>query len=1051
MAELQFEFGLGPRLIDKTEKGLATMEVRRGSRETRNYFLFKNKTFIEGYHLQLNLTEPQEEEFTLTFWVKTKPKNGEKMVVVDYLIGDGTETPSPHGYRVFVDEKGHWALSFAADTIAEPSFGSSPESGVILPAAPALIANKVVTITGPVVKFDGWTHIAISYKLYEEQGMGEMNFYVDGICNEGWQHILSTYRKPTSDNLIMLLGKGHETESGQDYVGAMAHFRGYTGSLTGREVRNQMATDIKVFNQIKQPKPLDFNFFNEDERKIIYMNEDDEPNSMQVEILNTASKKIIIPKSEQKVSAKNYHFMLSFRPGVLGNQADSEGEITSISIAPAETDEAKWELNARRRSDNVVEVYLLKQSEDIELPTTTSLTLKLNGLVADSHYGSRGTYVDLTYRDLQLAEPTNKITGTQRAHLNIASRLGRKNIPLHVGFIGSNTVLNDGVTANKLTLRIRNISEDYTIKGGSDDDTDNAPQFTFSFKHADIEEAALTSQAGIGMKAGEEELRNEGAQSQTGVWVLPLQGDLKPDDSIEIVIDNIICDKPTGTAFLLVQYEDIPDYQDGDFVVPIEKGPMVFRAIEGEEGTEQRVGIGTAQPSDKLQVKGGHLRLDFEQNITTDSSDTFEHNSKGMMHYGLGWYSDRDSDSDSAGSPRAWLSGHGGIKMFTKGISRLVIDKDGNVGIGIGAPSDKLHIGGGHLRLDFEQNITANSSETFVHNSKGMMHYGLGWYSDSDNTGSRRAWLSGQGGIKMFTEGMSRLVIDKDGNMGIGIDAPSDKLHIDGGNLRLDFEQNITADSSETFEHNSKGMMHYGLGWYSDSDNAGSRRAWLSGQGGIKMFTQGMSRLVIDKDGNVGIGIGAPSDKLHIDGGNLRLDFEQNITTNSSETFEHNSKDMMHYGLGWYSDSDNAGSPRAWLSGHGGIKMFTKGRSRLVLDGDGNVIIGDESTGIQLKNNGEIRIKDTPPFAVRVFEIFRDNTNVGTGFNSADYEVFIGGFTSTMAEANENRGLKVWTHVEEGEWKLFLDIKGPLETRWVVRVIAIRRELIESLGQITIR
>lgn len=71
-------------------------------------------------------------------------------------------------------------------------------------------------------------------------------------------------------------------------------------------------------------------------------------------------------------------------------------------------------------------------------------------------------------------------------------------------------------------------------------------------------------------------------------------------------------------------------------------------------------------------------------------SDIFKYQEKEMGHYALGWMN--DSWTSDGGS--LWQSGYGGIKFFTRGLSRMGITKDGNVGIGTDNPKNKLDVNG---------------------------------------------------------------------------------------------------------------------------------------------------------------------------------------------------------------------------------------------------------------------------------------------------------------------------------------------------------------------
>ncbi|WP_199236170.1 hypothetical protein [Chitinophaga sp. S165] len=71
---------------------------------------------------------------------------------------------------------------------------------------------------------------------------------------------------------------------------------------------------------------------------------------------------------------------------------------------------------------------------------------------------------------------------------------------------------------------------------------------------------------------------------------------------------------------------------------------------------------------------------------------------------------------------------------------------------------------------------------------------------------------------------------------------------------------------ADKFSYDNKTQPHYGLQWTTDSWFSGGHSYWLSGYGGIKMFTTGTPRLVITSTGNVGIGTTAPQAKLAVNG-----------------------------------------------------------------------------------------------------------------------------------------------------------------------------------------
>src|SRR6185369_6110066 len=122
----------------------------------------------------------------------------------------------------------------------------------------------------------------------------------------------------------------------------------------------------------------------------------------------------------------------------------------------------KWVISKAPTPDGCISFYLLSTNPGL-LESGNVTTLKLNKLNADSRGGARGTKVDLKWKAGSLeyvadatAPQEDLVAGHRVKHMDIVSQRGEQHIPLHVGFVGTNQVLNNG-TANALTLRITNM------------------------------------------------------------------------------------------------------------------------------------------------------------------------------------------------------------------------------------------------------------------------------------------------------------------------------------------------------------------------------------------------------------------------------------------------------------------------------------------------------------------------------------------------------------------------------------------------------------------
>ena len=175
----------------------------------------------------------------------------------------------------------------------------------------------------------------------------------------------------------------------------------------------------------------------------------------------------------------------------------------------------------------------------------------------------------------------------------------------------------------------------------------------------------------------------------------------------------------------------------------------------------------------------------------------------------------------------------------------IIVHENGNVGIGTVNPGKKLHVVGGDARFENTNNIYFDINS--VNGGSSNVYYRL------LSAGDAKAALAydAYDGItlgRIITGNIQRdiFIRQSNGNIGIGTNNPSDKLHINGF-VRLNNGYGIHSDGGNiVFGGGDKNLNTEGI-YFSSAD-----------------FSQ--NNMFISGSGNVGIGNMAPSYKLDVNG-----------------------------------------------------------------------------------------------------------------------------------------------------------------------------------------
>lgn len=567
---------------------------------------------------------------------------------------------------------------------------------------------------------------------------------------------------------------------------------------------------------------IEFEFYNEDQKPNLLLTHESSGHSMTLELQNASQELIAYDETD------NHHFELIFRPGTLMNPEQIAVESVGYTL-----------INTPVVNDDGTLSVLIKANE--ERLWSVWEHIQLSGFKVEAGIGTRSTRMMLRYQHLK--HGAGDFSGHLETQLHVVNSIGRINIPLQVGFVGDNHVLNDGQHENELTIRVSNpLRLQQTIPGSEHS------KLVLETQSGDIrEEWALGTTSQLNGLEIESSPAHEVVRDGT-IYTLPF-GSLAPGEFIEITISNIITSHPTGHSQLILHYENIPGYRDGQFVLVVEKSPIVIT-------DDNRVGIGTSASKSKLDV----IPKKNEAGISVFSP------SSGNSHFP--WRNNWN-----------YLAGEGvRFSYFQQSEGHTEVARidfsTGRVGIGTSAPSGLLHVSSGetgHCKLVLEAD-TANSGTGESNHPHLIFKQDGGLEESAVYMNNNQLILANSvinnagivfktGADSSYTQATERLRITPEGRVGIGSTSPQAKLDV-VGDIQL---------SGSLMTSSIKGRnTGAGLNWEIVSNGEGidirepeeSNKVWLSILDDKGLHLKGAPNLYAD--GKVGIGTSNPKQNLHI-------------------------------------------------------------------------------------------------------------------------------------------------------------------------------------------
>ena len=376
------------------------------------------------------------------------------------------------------------------------------------------------------------------------------------------------------------------------------------------------------------------------------------------------------------------------------------------------------------------------------------------------------------------------------------------------------------------------------------------------------------------------------------------------------------------------------------------------------------VGIGTNEPGAKLDVSG-----DIRAGYDTDTTSYFGKAAIGYCGHS-DWASFAHLNLVSAGNFALMQNNDGQtilnastgfpIQFKIGNDEKMILDTDGNFGIGLSNPGAKLDVRGS-IRAGYDTDTTSyfgkaaigynGESDTaiFSHiDNNTNLNYALKQLYDgttSINAPSNKV-------IKFKINNDEKMILDKNGNFGIGTTSPLAKLDVSGsinitgsGMLKMDgveLIQNHNNSDTPDLRYNCRviGSTTKDDGMYINFGSTGDVNAHC------RFYANGMTqRMMIKADsGNVGIGTTSPLANLDVSGS---IKASGNIGIGGA---------APHSTIKLVIGDHDTGISQA---GDGKLTFYTNGTERMRIVEGGNVGIGTDDPQSKLDVNGGVAIGAT--------------------------------------------------------------------------------------------
>ncbi|MBW4644917.1 MAG: tail fiber domain-containing protein [Goleter apudmare HA4340-LM2] len=498
----------------------------------------------------------------------------------------------------------------------------------------------------------------------------------------------------------------------------------------------------------------------------------------------------------------------------------------------------------------------------------------------------------------------------------------------------------------------------------------------------------IPGRVGIGTKAPQAKLHIQNASTLSGTGTISttsnslivtgtdtvFQTELRVGDAITVNDQTRIITAINSQQYLSVNQAFEPSLTAQKFTY---QQPTIARFTDGKQKTQLIVteqgfiGIGIDAPQEKLHLNGA-IRGNQSGALRINSGNGFVDIGPQNVDYS-NFVTDRPRyHFDKGITVKAGLIGsdeNTNLSLQTAGITQVTVSyENGNVGIGVDIPQEKLHLNGA-IRGNQSGALRINSGNGFVDIGPQNADYS-NFVTDRPRYHFDRGITIKTGliggdqdtDLALQTAGTTQVTVsNKNGNVGIGIDAPQEKLHLNGairgnqsGALRISSGTGFVDVGSQNADYSNFVTDRPGYHF----DKGITVKAGLIGSDAntnLSLQTAGITQMtLLQTSGNVGIGVDKPQEKLHV-AGTLRISNNFGFVNIAPQQDR-----WLHFTTnldGYYFDKDiRVESGLITSLGNRDLSLQTSGTTHFKLAYDtGNVGVGVDQPQEKLHIGGAIR------------------------------------------------------------------------------------------------